>query len=311
MSSAQLFQLFTVVGALVTLKASYDLISFLYFHFLSPAKYHRYLYGDAPYALVTGATDGIGKGIAKELYKKGFNLVIHGRNPEKLKKVREEILSSSDSKRDVRLWIADASAPDVDFASAIKEWEDVEITLVIHNVGGSEMKDVRFDAVPESTLLSDLRLNAIFPWLLTRALLPKLRTSHGPVELIFVGSVSGELPIPGLNPYGAAKAFLRQLSSAIGADEQFRQPTNVTTSYLLVGSVVSNNHRAASGLFVPDAQPFAKSVVAKIGSMRSVVVPYVWHALQLWGVGLLPVSVLKKTVADASEEELLLKVKYA
>ena len=131
------------IGALVTLKATYDLTSFLYFHLLSRPTYHRYLYGDAPYALVTGATDGIGKAIAQELYNKGFNLIIHGRNPEKLKKVQEDIQNSLSAKRAVKLWVADASAPEVDFASALKEWEDIEITLVIHNVGGSYVKAAR------------------------------------------------------------------------------------------------------------------------------------------------------------------------
>ena len=131
------------IGALVTLKATYDLTSFLYFHLLSRPTYHRYLYGDAPYALVTGATDGIGRAIAQELYNKGFNLIIHGRNPEKLKKVQEDIQNSLSAKRAVKLWAADASAPEVDFASALKEWEDIEITLVIHNVGGSYVKAAR------------------------------------------------------------------------------------------------------------------------------------------------------------------------
>ena len=131
------------IGALVTLKATYDLTSFLYFHLLSRPTYHRYLYGDAPYALVTGATDGIGKAIAQELYNKGFNLIIHGRNPEKLKKVQEDIQNSLSAKRAVKLWVVDASAPEVDFASALKEWEHIEITLVIHNVGGSYVKAAR------------------------------------------------------------------------------------------------------------------------------------------------------------------------
>ncbi len=167
----------------------------------------------------------------------------------------------------------------------------------------------RYDAVPESTLLSDLRVNAIFPWLLTRALLPKLRTARGPVEVVFLGSVSSQLPIPGLNPYGATKAFLRQLSLAIGADERFRQPSNVTTSYLLVGGVVSAGHRADASLFIPEAEPFAKSLVNKIGCGRSVIVPWAWHALQFWGVGFLPESVLRKTVEDATEEELKMLTK--
>lgn len=157
MPTTQLYQAFATIGVAITLKAAYNLTSFLYFHFLSPPKYHRYLYGDAPYALVTGATDGIGKAVAKELYNKGFNLVIHGRNPEKLKKVQEDILSSSSSKRHVRLWVADASAAEVDYASALKAWEDIEITLVINNVGGTVMKDVRCASsllVPTSSIRS-------------------------------------------------------------------------------------------------------------------------------------------------------------
>ena len=169
----------------------------------------------------------------------------------------------------------------------------------------------RIDAIPESTLLSTLHLNAIFPWLLTRALLPKLRTSHGPVELVFVGSISANLAVPGLIPYGATKAFIQQLSGAIAADEQFRQPTNVTTSYLSVGSVVSSSHRVSESLFSPSTESFAKSVVAKIGCGRSEIVPWAWHAIQFWSAGILPESILKKTVMDAAEHELLLKVKHA
>lgn len=329
MSTTQLYQVFAAIGAAFTLKAAYDLTTFLHFHFLSSPKYHRYLYGDAPYALVTGATDGIGRAVAKELYNKGFNLVIHGRNPEKLKKVQENILSSSSSKRHVRLWVADASAAEVDYVSALKEWEDIEITLVINNVGGTVIKDIRFalsllvasvqvfilirgryDAIPESTLFSELRLNAIFPWLLTRALLPKLRTARGPVKVVFVGSGSGELPLPGSIPYGPTKAFLRQLSATIDADERFRQPSNVTTSYLLVGGVVSAAHRAEPSLFIPEAEPFAKSLGNKIGSERSVVVPWVWHALQLWAVGFVPESVLRKIAQDGIEEELKMLTKH-
>ncbi len=170
---------------------------------------------------------------------------------------------------------------------------------------------IRMDAIPESTLLSDFRLNATFPWLLTRALLPKLRTARGPVELAFIGSVAGILPLPGLVPYGASKAFLQQLSATISADERFRSPTNITTSYLLVGSVVTPGHIAKANLGTPYSEPFAKRLVAKIGSGRSVVVPWVWHAVRLWMSGFFPESVLKKGLAHAAEEELKTNVKQA
>ena len=45
--------------------------------------------------LITGATDGIGKEAAKILSKEGHKIIIKGRNPEKIKKVIEEIKSSN------------------------------------------------------------------------------------------------------------------------------------------------------------------------------------------------------------------------
>ncbi|KAI0684914.1 NAD(P)-binding protein [Cytidiella melzeri] len=302
MSSSTILQLFTAIGAAVALKAAYDLSSFLHFYLLSPPKYHRYLYGTAPYALVTGATDGIGKAVAKELYEKGFSLVIHGRNSDKLRKVQQEIKGSNGT-RDVRLWVADASSPDVDFTSAVNLWEDIEITLVFHNVGGAEAKGARIDEIPEKVLMDDLRRNATFPWMLSRALLPKLRKASGPVELVFVGSLAAELPVPCLNPYGATKAFLQQMSDTIAADERIRKPTNVTTMYLRVGSVVSGSHRVPATLFSPSSELFAKHIVHKIGCGKRSVMVYLPHALQLWSMRLMPDSFILKALADAAEAE--------
>ena len=41
-----------------------------------------YLTGIRPYALITGATDGIGKALVNELHDKAFNLITHRRNEE-------------------------------------------------------------------------------------------------------------------------------------------------------------------------------------------------------------------------------------
>lgn len=129
-------QLLASLGAAVLLKTAYSLLSFLALYIRPPA-YHRYLYGSSPYALISGASDGIGKAVAKELYLKGFNLILHGRNEEKLRKVCEEIRANGSGSRDVKMWIADADAPDTDFAAAVAQWEGLQISLVVNNVGGS------------------------------------------------------------------------------------------------------------------------------------------------------------------------------
>lgn len=134
-------QILALVGALVVLKSSYSLLRLASVYFLPSSRLKRFQYGPASYALVTGASDGIGRAVAKELYRRGFNLILHGRNPEKLARVQEEIEAASTTKRDIKLWVADANDAQVDFEGAVKQWEDLQITLVVHNVGGAPARE--------------------------------------------------------------------------------------------------------------------------------------------------------------------------
>lgn len=134
-------QVLTFLGACALLKALYSVFCFISVHFLPTSRLNRFIYGTAPYALVTGASDGIGKCVAKELYARGFNLILHGRNEEKLARVRAEIQSSRATRRNVKLWVADANSPDVDFEKAVEQWDGLEITLVVNNVGSTVPKE--------------------------------------------------------------------------------------------------------------------------------------------------------------------------
>lgn len=300
-------QALAVVGGLVAAKATFDLLNFVYFH-TRPSRVTRYLHGKAPYALVTGATDGIGKSTAKELYRRGFNLIIHGRNAEKLERVRKEILAVGGAGKDVKVWVADAGSSDVDFEGAVKSWDGLEITLVLHNVGGAPSRGVHIDEIPADALLGDLRRNAIFPMLLTRALLPKLRRVPGPVEMAYIGSLSSNFPSATLIPYGATKAFLRQFSGSVEWDELFPNggPSNLSTIYLDVGSVKSASHKIDASFGSPDADKFAKSIVQCLGSGVDAVVPYWVHAIQIKLVTAIPESMLKQSVFEAMKHELII-----
>ena len=149
-----------------------------------------------------------------------------------------------------------------------------------------------------------IRSNALFPFLLTRALLPQLRKSPGPVEVAFVGSIAADLSLPCFSPYGATKAFLKQLAGALHNDERFRTPSNVSFTYLGVCSVVSKIHRIEPSLLSPTAEAFARRVVARLGCGRRVVYPYIWHAIQAWSTSVSPSWVLNQRVAVTMEEEL-------
>ncbi|KAI0364318.1 NAD-P-binding protein [Pilatotrama ljubarskyi] len=273
-----------VLAVVLSLPYLYRFASFIWLYFLRPTAIHNYLHGPAPYALVTGATDGIGKATAAELYARGFNLLLHGRNEKKMQKVVEELRARGkrpDS--DIRYFLADAAKPGHDFAKMVEPFADLNITLVVHNVGGSNgVQPQRLDERPEDYIHSLVHWNALFPLLLTRVLLPQLRRSatHGPVNVQFVGSLAGDVSPARLPIYAASKKFLEGLVRGLDNDEQFfDKPTGVTFTYLAVGPVNSASMPQKPSLNTPTSETFGKAIVARTGCGRRRVAPYFMHAV--------------------------------
>ena len=170
----------------------------------------------------------------------------------------------------------------------------------------------RIDGIPAEDLLTDIRRNALFPFLFTRALLPKLRRVSGPVEVVYCGSLSSSLPIPRIIPYGATKAFLRQLSASLGADEKFRPAgeANVSTLYMDIGSVATLAHPKAASFTTPNAEVFSKHFVHCIGCGMPSIIPYWPHAILRSLVDVMPQSLLLQTLFKAMEEEIAIAKKH-
>lgn len=75
----------------IFLKPAYNLGGSIYNHWFRPRADLSHLYGLNSYALVTGSTNGIGKAVAHELSKEGFNLVLLGRSEDLLAQTKAEI----------------------------------------------------------------------------------------------------------------------------------------------------------------------------------------------------------------------------
>ena len=132
---------FAGIGVVLLIPKLYSLASFTWLYFLRPSSIKKYIHGAPSYAIVTGATDGIGKSTAAELLRNGFNLIIHGRNETKMQKVVEELRARVPERpdADIRYFLADASDIGHDFAALIEPFKDLHITYVLHNVGGSDV----------------------------------------------------------------------------------------------------------------------------------------------------------------------------
>lgn len=139
--------IFASIGGLGVATLVYQIADFIRIHFLHSSTIQSFVHGNESYALITGSSDGLGRAVADELYDRGFNVIIHGRNLEKLKRVRDELHArSSTNKRDVQLLVADAMLGEP--SQWVKDFDflkKLNITAIFLCAGGSP--------VPQSTLV--------------------------------------------------------------------------------------------------------------------------------------------------------------
>jgi 17beta-estradiol 17-dehydrogenase / very-long-chain 3-oxoacyl-CoA reductase len=170
-----------------------------------------------PWAIVTGAGDGLGRSLAIQIARRGLNVVLIGRTHSKLGDVASEIASKYRVDTHVVTFdFAKATRADYDFLIK-KEIGSLDVALLINNVGMS------YDAptpLAESTVdlnTNIIRVNVDSPTLMTEALLPQL-LKRGCGGIINMSSLSGIVPFPMFSVYNGTKAYNRLFSLALGAE---------------------------------------------------------------------------------------------
>jgi NAD(P)-dependent dehydrogenase (short-subunit alcohol dehydrogenase family) len=144
--------------------------------------------------LITGATDGLGKGVATELARRGATVLVHGRDRSRLDDTVDEIGQATGNER-VRGYLADLSS----LAAVRGLAEEVlaaepRLDVLINNAGigrgptGAQHRETSTDG-------HELRLavNYLAPFLLTQLLLPRLQQSE-PARIVDVASI-GQAPL--------------------------------------------------------------------------------------------------------------------
>lgn len=141
------FAVFGAIGLLATATAAVNLCNFIT-SYLRPSKLHRYLHttdSRSAWALVTGASGGLGKELAHQLAASGFNIVLHGLNKDTLDSAKDE-LATAHPARDIRTLVVDAVqyVSSAVLSSDEAEWlqsaivaavGDVNLTVLINNAG--------------------------------------------------------------------------------------------------------------------------------------------------------------------------------
>lgn len=162
-------------------------------------------------ALITGGSDGIGLAIAIAFADQGANLVLVGRDRQKLERVKKELL-----RYNVRVLLIAADLSLVASVSDIVQQiraGNMRIDIIVHNAGIARF--IPFADTEASELDDHLNLNFKSPYLLTQALLDDLMDSRGNVIHISSYFARRMLPDRPSTAYSATKGALESLTRAL------------------------------------------------------------------------------------------------
>ncbi|MBR7927983.1 SDR family NAD(P)-dependent oxidoreductase [Aerococcaceae bacterium zg-ZUI334] len=125
--------------------------------------------------IITGSTDGIGKHLAMKLASEGHEIILHGRNQEKLRATRSDIELKTGNKR-IHGYLADFSKMEEVYRFAQEIQRDFEKIDVLLNNAGAYFGDARV-ATAENIEMTFM-LSVQVPYILTTELLPLLKQAE-------------------------------------------------------------------------------------------------------------------------------------
>jgi hypothetical protein len=174
----------------------------------------------APVAVVTGASSGLGAIFAQRLGERGFDLVLTGRNPDRLAEVRRRVIAGA-PEREVTLVTADLASSD-GVGTVLGELGHQPVDLLVNNAGfGTYGPFDRSDTAREMDVI-EVDVAALVR--LTRAVLPGMM-ERGRGGVLNVASTIAFQPAPYQATYGAAKAFVLSFSQALWEETRHRGVT--------------------------------------------------------------------------------------
>ncbi|CAD5245301.1 SDR family NAD(P)-dependent oxidoreductase [Thermococcus camini] len=159
-------------------------------------------------AIVTGATSGIGRAIAKLLAREGAKVAVTGRNEERGRKVVEEIISEGGTAKFWKLDVSNEAEVERVFREVVEEFGKLDI--LVNNAGISgpdkpthELTEGEWDQV------MDVNVKGVF--FCTKHAVPYM-IKNGGGSIVNVSSIYGIVGSPGIPPYHASKGAVRLMT---------------------------------------------------------------------------------------------------
>lgn len=213
--------------------------------------------------LITGASSGIGRDMAKYLGKKGFDLILVARNKERLEEVKSEITTN------VEIITMDLASEE-NCKKLYNQVKDVDI--LINNAGFGLFG--KFTETSLDTELEMIKTNIVAIHILTKLFLQDMvKKDKG--YILNVASIAGFLPGPLMTTYYSTKAYVLKLTQGI-QEELRKQKSNVKLSVLCPGPIATDFLSRAGVSFKTtsiSSEYVAKYAIEKMLSGKKIIIP--------------------------------------
>ena len=263
---------------------------------------------DRGYALITGASQGLGAALALELARQGFGVLLVARSEEALAKVAAEAGALNGGR--ARIFAADLFTPDA--SERIANWvkgTDLAVTCLVNNAGQGLWG--LFDRLTLEEQSKMMRLNMDVPVELTHRLLPLLQRAER-AYVLNISSMTAYTPMATFAVYAASKSFVRVWSRSLRIELE-KGPVTVTA--ICPGSIITGFTKRAGMMAMDDlARKFgtgpetvAKTSVMAMLKGKAEVVPGLLNRITATVQGWLPTGVNERLVSGIYLKRLPLK----
>lgn len=222
-------------------------------------------------ALVTGASSGIGRDIARELAKRNYNIIAVARNEDALKELKENLEKEYEINVDIKPMNL------IDRQGCKKLYEDITneygtIDVLVNDAGFGTCG--RFTDTNLEKELDMIDTNIVALHILTKLFLKDMvKKNKG--YILNVASIAGFMPGPLMATYYSTKSYVVRLTQSI-RQELFMQKSKVKICALCPGPVKTNFGKVADVKFnlrEADSKQVAKYAVKKMFKGRSLIFP--------------------------------------
>ncbi|XP_061578341.1 very-long-chain 3-oxoacyl-CoA reductase-A-like [Cololabis saira] len=229
------------------------------------------------WAVVTGATDGIGKSYAEELARRGFSMMLISRSQDKLEDVARSL--EEQFKVETRTIAVDFGKSDI-YPKIQAGLAGLEVGVLVNNVGVSYPYPEYYLNIPDldNFITNMINVNITSVCQMTRLVLPRMADRSSGVVLN-ISSASGMYPVPLLTVYSATKAFVDFFSR--GLQEEYRRQGVIVQSVLPFFVATKMTRIRTPTLDKPTPERYVAAELETVG-LQSQTNGYFPHAVMGW-----------------------------